>query len=182
MAWNAESKRHSIARKYGHTGSMFGEGFAKVHSSGESRVLTQERRDELNDMFFDIRAGEDVMTPQDARDFILMHGNKVPNLAGMSYEKKAAWLIVELKALSNEKHFFARRGDKFDGSKNILIWTGVEEPWRDGLPFADYYNDYSAEIFNKKFRVFLKKHNLNFEWNDPGTIMIYPDNSTRGVV
>lgn len=86
-------------------------------------------------------------------------------------KNKKLRLIKELKEMSDNPNFFAKDGEEFEGDKNCVIWTGAEEGWKDGIPLADYYehNDHP------EFKKWLKKNKLSYEWQDPGTIMIYED-------
>lgn len=87
----------------------------------------------------------------------------------MNNNKKTR-LITELVNLSDNKDFFAKDGEKFNSEKHCIIWTTAEESWQNDLPLADYYDCYEG---CKAFNDWLSKNGLMFEWQDPGTIMIY---------
>ena len=80
-------------------------------------------------------------------------------------------LIQELKQLSDQEDFFARRGQDFENENSCVIWTGAEETFKDGVPIADHYEHYEHAAFTQ----FLKKNKLSYEWHDAGTILIYED-------
>jgi hypothetical protein len=93
--------------------------------------------------------------------------NKI--LGTSNAQKRKEKLVQELKSLSDNPDFFAEPGQKFNNNENCIIWTGAETEFRDGIPLADYYN----HTQHPKFTAFLKKHHLEMEWYDPGTITIY---------
>jgi hypothetical protein len=92
-------------------------------------------------------------------------------------------LLKEFKEMVDNPDFFAELGHEFKGGKpnnNCVIWTGSETwAFKDKkygyeceYELADYYNKYDGY---KRFRTWLKKHNLWFEWYDAGTILIYAE-------
>jgi DNA polymerase III sliding clamp (beta) subunit (PCNA family) len=86
-------------------------------------------------------------------------------------KSKRLKLVEELKSLSDNKDFFANDGVLFDGNKYAVIWTGVEENFKDYEPLVDYWSGKVNSVFQK----FLDKHKLSYEFYDAGTLMIYDD-------
>jgi len=96
----------------------------------------------------------------------------------MNSNKKAR-LIKELKALSTQPDFWVIDAKEWIGDstskedadwyKNIII-TSTEENF-DEIPIANLYDNYTSS----KFKKWLKKNHLNFDWEDAGTIYIYSE-------
>lgn len=183
MSWYLEPGRHSKAARGIKTGCKdrshptlnFQAG---SHAAPASTEAMRSRYRELSGKLH--HAKEDTwskdtqanMTPAEAREYFKLKselGIRRMPVSQMSCENKADELIAELKALSTAKEFFARRGNEWDGSKSILIWTGAETEWRDGYYIADLNQGYA----NPKFTAWLKRHNLEYDWQDAGTIHIY---------
>ena len=95
-------------------------------------------------------------------------------------ENKKLRLLKEFKEMVDNKEFFAKPGEEFNGNKGCIIWTSAEE-WAfkevvEGIeckyPLADYYDKMEGY---KRFNDWLNKKGLTWEWYDPGTIMIYEE-------
>lgn len=57
------------------------------------------------------------------------------------------------------------------GNGGFGLWlSGEGTTTINGLPIADYYNNYQGL---PKFQKFCEKNNLDFEWYDAGTILCY---------
>jgi len=89
--------------------------------------------------------------------------------------QKQERLARELKSISDDKDFFANPGYKWNnGNDNIVVWTGSETGFIDGLPIASYYSEFGYHV-HPKFTKWLAKNKLSWEWYDPGTIHIFEE-------
>jgi hypothetical protein len=83
---------------------------------------------------------------------------------------KRANLIKDLQKFCDEgEKAFLRPSEEFDGAKGG-IWTGGEgEPSKDGMGLWNYWESNHPEIDK-----FLEKRGWFQEWQDPGTVMLWP--------
>tara|TARA_R110000824_G_scaffold44703_21_gene129907 strand:- start:726 stop:986 length:261 start_codon:yes stop_codon:yes gene_type:complete len=74
--------------------------------------------------------------------------------------------------------FFLRRSEAFDGSLGG-IWTTAEgETFEDnGLNTVafDYYGEEHRDMVHPKVKELLTKYGWGFEFNDPGTVLLHPE-------
>jgi len=81
-------------------------------------------------------------------------------------------MISELKKFSDEgQSAFFRKSEEFSGERTGTgIWTGGEgEPSKDGMGLWDYWGSNHPEIDQ-----FLADRGWYQEWQDAGTVMLYP--------
>lgn len=71
-----------------------------------------------------------------------------------------------------------RTSEEFDGQTDGIWVAGDNEEELSGNRMFDYYNR-SAKYANgilKQLKTAVEKTGWRFEWNDPGTIMLWPNN------
>jgi hypothetical protein len=92
----------------------------------------------------------------------------------MTNEKVGYSREAMIKFLKIEGVYVIGTTEEFSGQEGG-IWVGGEE--NDGL--LEYYNNNSSKFtlgVDKKLKEAVKKRGWWFEWNDPGTMMVWPNN------
>ncbi len=91
----------------------------------------------------------------------------------MATKKKQEQLAKSLKKLSDNKDFFAKAGYKWDDKKsNVDVWTTAEDSFYKDLPLSEGYGSW----VHPRFRKWLDKNKLAFEFYDGGTLHIFEEN------
>lgn len=95
----------------------------------------------------------------------------------MTSQKSAtrAAMMKMIRSQFTEEELFLKKAEDFYGYKTSTgIWTSGETdvfqyygPWTHGLPY--YISD--------KMWAILEKGGWHVEWNDPGTVMLYPNDN-----
>lgn len=132
----------------------------------------------------DVKSNGDVVakTEGESQDFIVRDANKyLKKKVNESVVNEAKTLTrEELMDLLETKYKIrtVRTSEEFNGQTEGIWVAGDNGEELSGNKIFDYYNS-SAKYANgvlKQFRTAVEKTGWWFEWNDPGTMMMWPKN------
>jgi len=162
-------ERYSVIFDDGNPYESSFEGLYNLQSSLKRFYEQNEDSDYQFDVLVMDSKGEDITESQMITEIIsgILGENDLREKPDIERQER---LAKELVNLSDNKEFFAKAGYKWDGG-NEIVWTGVEEEFYDGLPLSMDYGDW----VQPRFKEWLDKNKLSFEFYDSGTLMIYDD-------